>query len=405
MAVFAAPGPARPGSGWRSHPCSRTPGCSAGASATTATSCARRCTSSPTGAAGDVALRPEGTASVVRAFVQHHPPVPWKAWYVTPAFRYERPQAGRYRQHHQLGVEVLGTDDPDLDVEVIALAARLLRRPGAATGRPGASTPWAAPSAAPGYVAALAAYPRRARRRAVRRAPGARTRANPLRVLDCKRPQCRAVTEDAPRTRRLSRRGLRRPPGPGARRPRRARHSAPARAPARAGSRLLHAHDLRVLGHRARPRPRTPSAAVDATTAWSRRSGADPTPGIGFGIGIERLLLACDAEGVLRGRPARRRRLRRRRDRRGARPVICATSCAGPAWGRCGPTMAVRSRPSSSRPTAPEPASPLIVGPEELAAGVVTVRDPAGGGRADDGGPRGHRWPGCRELCRREMTT
>ena len=75
-----------------------------------------------------MALRPEGTASIVRAFVQHHPSLPWKAWYVTPAFRYERPQAGRYRQHHQLGVEVLGPDDPDLDVEVVALAARLLRR-------------------------------------------------------------------------------------------------------------------------------------------------------------------------------------------------------------------------------------------------------------------------------------
>lgn len=59
-----------------------------------------------------LALRPEGTASVVRAFVQHHPTTPWKAWYVTPAFRYERPQAGRYRQHTQLGVEVIGTDDP-----------------------------------------------------------------------------------------------------------------------------------------------------------------------------------------------------------------------------------------------------------------------------------------------------
>src|SRR3984957_6645919 len=68
-----------------------------------------------------LALRPEGTASIVRAFVQHRPQVPWKAWYVTPAFRYERPQAGRYRQHHQLGVEVLGSDDPDLDVEVISL--------------------------------------------------------------------------------------------------------------------------------------------------------------------------------------------------------------------------------------------------------------------------------------------
>src|SRR5439155_25536324 len=70
-------------------------------------------------------LRPEGTAPLVRAFVQHRPLVPFKAWYAAPSFRYERPQAGRYRQHHQLGVEALGSDDPDLDVEVIALAARL----------------------------------------------------------------------------------------------------------------------------------------------------------------------------------------------------------------------------------------------------------------------------------------
>src|SRR5436309_2979350 len=69
-----------------------------------------------------LALRPEGTASVVRAFIQHRPTVPFKAWYVAPSFRYERPQAGRYRQHHQLGVEALGSDDPDLDVEVVALA-------------------------------------------------------------------------------------------------------------------------------------------------------------------------------------------------------------------------------------------------------------------------------------------
>ena len=62
-----------------------------------------------------IALRPEGTASVVRAFVQHRPPTPFKAWYAAPSFRYERPQAGRFRQHHQLGVEVLGTDDPDVD--------------------------------------------------------------------------------------------------------------------------------------------------------------------------------------------------------------------------------------------------------------------------------------------------
>src|SRR3984893_14506460 len=69
-----------------------------------------------------LALRPEGTAPVVRAAVQHHPTPPWKVWYVAPNFRYERPQKGRFRQHWQLGAEVLGVDDPDVDVEVIALA-------------------------------------------------------------------------------------------------------------------------------------------------------------------------------------------------------------------------------------------------------------------------------------------
>ncbi len=68
-----------------------------------------------------LALRPEGTGSVVRAFVEHRPTTPWKVWYVAPNFRAEAPQAGRYRQHHQVGVEAVGTMDPDIDVEVIAL--------------------------------------------------------------------------------------------------------------------------------------------------------------------------------------------------------------------------------------------------------------------------------------------
>jgi histidyl-tRNA synthetase len=73
-----------------------------------------------------VALRPEGTAPVARAFVEHRPDVPWKVWYATPAFRYERPQAGRLRQHHQVGVECIGSPDPDVDVEVISLGHTFL---------------------------------------------------------------------------------------------------------------------------------------------------------------------------------------------------------------------------------------------------------------------------------------
>jgi len=77
-----------------------------------------------------LALRPEGTAAVCRAFVQHHPVTPWKVYYHGPFFRYEAPQAGRYRQFHQLGIETLGSDDPDADVEVMALAWEMFQKMG-----------------------------------------------------------------------------------------------------------------------------------------------------------------------------------------------------------------------------------------------------------------------------------
>ena len=90
-------------------------------------------------AQGDVRLRRRGRPAARAArrraprrscarSSQHQPATPWKVWYVAPNFRYERPQKGRYRQHWQVGVEVLGVDDPDVDVEVIELAARLLPR-------------------------------------------------------------------------------------------------------------------------------------------------------------------------------------------------------------------------------------------------------------------------------------
>ncbi|HUE60904.1 MAG TPA: ATP phosphoribosyltransferase regulatory subunit, partial [Acidimicrobiales bacterium] len=77
-----------------------------------------------------VALRPELTASVARAYIQHRPPLPWKAWYAGSNFRFERPQAGRFREFHQLGIEAFGTEDADLDVEVIALGLDYFTRLG-----------------------------------------------------------------------------------------------------------------------------------------------------------------------------------------------------------------------------------------------------------------------------------
>ncbi|MCY0875432.1 MAG: histidine--tRNA ligase [Firmicutes bacterium] len=80
-----------------------------------------------------ITLRPEGTAGVVRAFVEqklYGGPLPVKWFYYGPMFRYEKPQAGRFRQFHQYGVEVIGADDPRVDAEVIELAYRFLRRVG-----------------------------------------------------------------------------------------------------------------------------------------------------------------------------------------------------------------------------------------------------------------------------------
>ena len=78
-------------------------------------------------------LRPEGTAGVMRAVVEHRllsGQLPVKLWYTGPNFRYEQPQSGRYRQHTQVGVEAVGVDDPALDVEVIAIADVGFRRLG-----------------------------------------------------------------------------------------------------------------------------------------------------------------------------------------------------------------------------------------------------------------------------------
>ncbi len=77
-----------------------------------------------------ITLRPEGTASFVRAYVEHHlynEPPPQKYYYMGPMFRYERPQAGRYRQFYQIGAEALGIDDPKIDAEAISMLAEILK--------------------------------------------------------------------------------------------------------------------------------------------------------------------------------------------------------------------------------------------------------------------------------------
>jgi histidyl-tRNA synthetase len=244
-----------------------------------------------------LALRPEGTAPVVRAFVQHRPAtLPWKTWYAAPSFRYERPQAGRYRQHHQLGVEVLGTDDAELDVEVLALAwtvvtadlglqavTLLLNSLGDGVCRPG-------------YLAVLGEF-LQGRRDQLCGEHRDRIAANPLRVLDCKRRECSSATSDAP----LIVDHLCQPC---------AEHFARVR---RGLSDLgvpytVQARLVRGLDYYTRTTFELQSSALDSAQdalggggrydGLVEALGGPPTPGIGFGLGVERMLLAADGEGV-----------------------------------------------------------------------------------------------------------
>ena len=242
-----------------------------------------------------LALRPEGTASVVRAFVQHRPPLPWKVWYVAPNFRYERAQKGRYRQHWQLGVEALGIEDPAIDVEVIALLAGFYADLGVPNVRLLLNSMGDARTR-PGFVGALRTY-----FRAGGAALGddflARVAANPLRVLDAKVPEWQDLIAGAPKiTDHLSDLA--------------AAHFEQVQTNLRAldldfelEPRLVRGFDY-YTGTTFEFQTRALDAAQNAIGGGGRYDGlaeefgGPPTPGIGFGTGLERIVLALEAGGV-----------------------------------------------------------------------------------------------------------
>jgi histidyl-tRNA synthetase len=321
-----------------------------------------------------MALRPEGTAPVARAFVQHHPLVPWKAWYAAPSFRHENPQHGRYRQHFQLGVEALGPADPDLDVEVVALAHDFfaglgLRRVTLKLHSMGDGT------CKPGYVALLGAF---LAERADQLCPAHRARhlENPLRVLDCKTAECRAATEDAPHF-------LDHLCDPCA------AHFARVRAGLDAlGVAYTIDHRLvRGFDYYTRTTFEFAADALDAAQngvggggrydGLVELLGGDATPGIGFGIGIERVLLACDAEGVFATEAAMAARPLHAYviDTSGGEQAVTLTAELRRAGLRADRAFDGRSMKSQIKSADRSGALvALVVGPHELADGTVGLR-------------------------------
>lgn len=240
-----------------------------------------------------VALRPEHTASVCRAFAQHRPTPPWKVWYSGPNFRYERPQAGRYRQFDQVGIEVLGVDDSQLDVEVIALGwdfykAIGLRKVSLIVNSLGDAGDRGR------YIEALGAY-FQAHCETLSEQALATLERNPLRVLDSKRPQDAAAIAGAPTIGAFL-----------------STDAAAHFAAVCAGldslgiPYVVNEFLVRGLDYYQRTTFEFVSGSLDsaqnAVGGGGRYGGlvedlgGPATPGIGFALGVDRTLLACDAE-------------------------------------------------------------------------------------------------------------
>ena len=318
-----------------------------------------------------VALRPEITAGLMRAFAEHRPPVPWKAWTVGPNFRYEAPQAARYRQHFQVDAEIVGTDDSDADVEVMALLDGFLRALGLTecslvVNSLGDDATRAA------YLAALTGF--LTGHRADLSEQSRETLAlNPLRVLDSRRPEDQPVVEAAPQVLEF--------------------------LTPEAETRLDRVQEgLKVLGIAFEINPRLvrgldyynhtlfefPSQALDAAQnalggggryngLVEAVGGPAGTGGVGFGAGIERILLACDAEGVW---PVPTQRVRVYVvDTSGGQEALAIAAdlrAAGISADRSFDQRSMKSQMKAADRSGADVA--VIVGPDEVAAGVVTLR-------------------------------
>lgn len=146
-----------------------------------------------------ITLKPESTASVVRAYLEHNMAAevqPTKLYYISPTFRYERPQAGRQRQFHQFGVEMLGADSPAADAEIIGIGHELLRRLGIEKVELHINS-LGGPQCRKNYNEALKQF-LHTHKESLCPLCQERMDKNPLRVLDCKNKDCQTILKDAP---------------------------------------------------------------------------------------------------------------------------------------------------------------------------------------------------------------
>jgi histidyl-tRNA synthetase len=327
-------------------------------------------------------LRPEGTAPVCRAYIEHgmHKwPQPVKLWYHAPMFRYERPQAGRYREHYQIGAESIGSAEPAVDAEVVALLGQILGELGLDRVRLVVNS-MGDRTCRPAYGELLRGY-LRAHDDELCDDCRVRIELNPLRTFDCKEEGCRAVTARAPRL---------------------IDHlCADCREHFEAVLALLRAVGLepeidtslvRGLDYYTRTTFEFQSLALESAQnavggggrydGLIEQLGGQPTPGCGFGSGLERIALA-----------------RRRTAAAGARTPVYVVTFADEARGEAFALAQVlrgEGMPGADLDLAGRSVKgqfkqatrlgarlAVLVGLEELGEGEVRVRDLAGGAERD----------------------
>ena len=317
-----------------------------------------------------VALRPEVTASVCRSFAQHRPTVPWKIFYSGPNFRYEKPQRGRYRQFDQVGIEVLGVDDPYLDVEVIALAWEFYQRLGLQQLRLIVNS-LGEPDDRARYVDALRTHFEAVGDQLTEQSRATLER-NPLRVLDSKREPDQAHIASAPQIGEFLSDDA-------------AAHFADVCAglDALAIPYAIEPKLVRGLDYYRRTifeiQGGTLDSAQNALGGGGRYDGlvealgGPATPGVGFALGVDRTLLACDDEGVFAPEPVELDAFVV--DVTGglqAVEITAALRAAGLAADRGYDNRSMKAQMKLANRSGARTA--VIVGDDELAAGTVVVK-------------------------------
>lgn len=240
-------------------------------------------------------LRPEGTAAVVRAYIEHkmyEPPGVTRLFYTGPMFRAERPQAGRFRQFHQVGAEIFGAAGPDADAEIIAALMDFFAELGV-TDLKVVLNSLGCGDCRPVYRDALLEYLRNHAQLLCENCV-ARLERNPLRVLDCKSERCRAVAAEAPMIDK-HRCGSCQTHLEGVRRPLR-KMELPV---------ILDPKLVRGLDYYSRTAFEVTSGNLGAQNAVAgggrydalvEQFGGPPTPAIGFAVGVERLITLLGEE-------------------------------------------------------------------------------------------------------------